>query len=90
VFVAVRSHFPGVKLTDQVAEDLVRDYLTEYFAIISLLILAGIPVFNVGLSAHKAHPDRKRQMLGTSHLLHLWHLGLLPTQDRGPRAARSK
>ena len=29
VFVAVRSHFPGVKLTDQVAEDLVRDYLTE-------------------------------------------------------------
>ena len=29
VFVAVRSHLPGVKLTDQVAEDLARDYLTE-------------------------------------------------------------
>ena len=29
VFVAVRSHLPGVKLIDQVAEDLARDYLTE-------------------------------------------------------------
>jgi hypothetical protein len=29
VFVAVRSHLPGVKLTDQVAEDLAREYLTE-------------------------------------------------------------
>jgi hypothetical protein len=29
VFVAVRSHLPGVKLTDQIAEDLARDYLTE-------------------------------------------------------------
>jgi len=29
VFVAVRSHLPGVRLTDQVAEDLARDYLTE-------------------------------------------------------------
>lgn len=29
VFVAVRSHIPGVKLADQVAKDLARDYLTE-------------------------------------------------------------
>ena len=29
VFVAVRSHLPGVKLTDKVAKDLARDYLTE-------------------------------------------------------------
>jgi hypothetical protein len=29
VFVSVRSHLAGVKLTDQVAEDLARDYLTE-------------------------------------------------------------
>ena len=29
VFVAVRSHLPGVRLTDQVAKDLARDYLTE-------------------------------------------------------------
>ena len=29
VFVAVRCHLPGVRLTDQVAEDLARDYLTE-------------------------------------------------------------
>jgi hypothetical protein len=29
VFVAVRSHLPGVKLTDEVAKDLARDYLTE-------------------------------------------------------------
>ena len=29
VFVAVRSHLPGVRLSDQVAEDLARDYLTE-------------------------------------------------------------
>ena len=29
VFVAVRSHLPGGKLTDEVAKDLARDYLTE-------------------------------------------------------------
>jgi len=29
VFVAVRSHLRGVKLTDEVAKDLARDYLTE-------------------------------------------------------------
>jgi hypothetical protein len=29
VFVAVRSHLPGVKLADEVAKDLARDYLTE-------------------------------------------------------------
>ena len=29
VFVAVRSHLPGVKLTDKVAKHLARDYLTE-------------------------------------------------------------
>ena len=29
VFVAVRSHLPGVKLTDELAKDLARDYLTE-------------------------------------------------------------
>ena len=29
VFVSVRSHLAGVKLTDQVAEDLAHDYLTE-------------------------------------------------------------
>ena len=29
VFVAVRSHIPGVKLTDEVAKDFARDYLTE-------------------------------------------------------------
>lgn len=29
VFVAVRSHLPGVRLTDEVAKDLARDYLTE-------------------------------------------------------------
>jgi hypothetical protein len=29
VFVAVRSHITGVRLTDQVAMDLARDYLTE-------------------------------------------------------------
>ena len=29
VFVAVRSHLPGVKLTDEVAKNLARDYLTE-------------------------------------------------------------
>ena len=29
VFVAVRSHLPGVKLSDEVAKDLARDYLTE-------------------------------------------------------------
>jgi hypothetical protein len=27
--VAVRSHLPGVRLTDEVAKDLARDYLTE-------------------------------------------------------------
>ena len=29
VFVAVRSHLPGTKLTDEVAKGLARDYLTE-------------------------------------------------------------
>ncbi|MGH7932321.1 MAG: hypothetical protein ACREQN_04035 [Candidatus Binataceae bacterium] len=29
VFVAVRSHLPGVRLTDQISKDLARDYLTE-------------------------------------------------------------
>jgi hypothetical protein len=29
VFVAVRSHLPGVKQTDELAKDLARDYLTE-------------------------------------------------------------
>ncbi|MGB6565011.1 MAG: hypothetical protein WBE69_20590 [Candidatus Binataceae bacterium] len=29
VFVAVRSYFPGVKLTDEIAKGLARDYLTE-------------------------------------------------------------
>jgi len=29
VFVAVRSHLPGVKLTDEIAKDLARGYLTE-------------------------------------------------------------
>lgn len=29
IFVAVRSHLPGVRLSDQVAKDLARDYLTE-------------------------------------------------------------
>jgi hypothetical protein len=29
VFVAVRSHLPGVKLTDEAAKALARDYLTE-------------------------------------------------------------
>lgn len=29
VFVAVRSHLPGVRLTDEVAKSLARDYLTE-------------------------------------------------------------
>lgn len=29
VFVAVRSYLPGVRLTDQDAKDLARDYLTE-------------------------------------------------------------
>ncbi|MGH7985646.1 MAG: hypothetical protein ACREQX_05095 [Candidatus Binataceae bacterium] len=29
VFVAVRSHLPGVKLAEQVSKDLARDYLTE-------------------------------------------------------------
>jgi hypothetical protein len=29
VFVAVRSHLPEVKLTDEVAKNLARDYLTE-------------------------------------------------------------
>lgn len=29
VFVAVRSHLPGVRLHDQIAKDLARDYLTE-------------------------------------------------------------
>jgi hypothetical protein len=29
LFVAVRSHLPGVKLTDEVAKNLARDYLTE-------------------------------------------------------------
>ena len=29
VFVAVRSYFPGVKLTDEIAKALARDYLTE-------------------------------------------------------------
>ncbi len=29
VVVAVRSHLPGVRLTDDVAKDLARDYLTE-------------------------------------------------------------
>jgi hypothetical protein len=29
VFVAVRSHLPGVKLTAEVAKALARDYLTE-------------------------------------------------------------
>jgi hypothetical protein len=29
VFVAVRSHRPGVALSDEVAKDLARDYLTE-------------------------------------------------------------
>lgn len=29
VFVAVRSHLRGVRLADQVAKDLARDYLTE-------------------------------------------------------------
>jgi len=29
VFVAVRSHLPGVKLTDEAAKNLARDYLTE-------------------------------------------------------------
>ena len=29
VFVAVRSYLPGVKLTDEIAKDLARDYLTE-------------------------------------------------------------
>jgi hypothetical protein len=28
-FVAVRSHIPGVRLNDQLAKDLARDYLTE-------------------------------------------------------------
>ena len=29
VFVAVRSYLPGVKLTDEIAKALARDYLTE-------------------------------------------------------------
>jgi hypothetical protein len=29
VFVAVRSHLPGVRLSDEVAKGLARDYLTE-------------------------------------------------------------
>ena len=29
VVVAVRSHAPGVRLSDQFAKDLARDYLTE-------------------------------------------------------------
>jgi hypothetical protein len=29
VFVAVRSHLPGVKLSNDVAKNLARDYLTE-------------------------------------------------------------
>jgi hypothetical protein len=29
LFVAVRSHLPGVKLTDEIAKNLARDYLTE-------------------------------------------------------------
>jgi hypothetical protein len=29
VFVAVRSHVPGGRLTDEVATNLARDYLTE-------------------------------------------------------------
>ncbi|HKV56283.1 MAG TPA: hypothetical protein VJN94_16740 [Candidatus Binataceae bacterium] len=29
VFVAVRSHQPGVRLSDEVAKELARDYLTE-------------------------------------------------------------
>jgi hypothetical protein len=29
LFVAVRGHVPGVKLTDEVAKTLARDYLTE-------------------------------------------------------------
>ena len=29
VFVAVRSHRPGVRLSDEVAKPLARDYLTE-------------------------------------------------------------
>ena len=29
VFVAVRSYLPGVKLTDEIAKNLARDYLTE-------------------------------------------------------------
>jgi hypothetical protein len=29
VFVAVRSHIPGTRLSDEVAKDLARDYLTE-------------------------------------------------------------
>jgi hypothetical protein len=29
VFVAVRSHRPGIRLADEVAKDLARDYLTE-------------------------------------------------------------
>jgi hypothetical protein len=29
VFVAVRSHRPGIKLTNQIAKDLARHYLTE-------------------------------------------------------------
>jgi len=29
VFVAVRSHIPGIRLSDEVAKDLARDYLTE-------------------------------------------------------------
>ncbi len=29
VFVAVRSHLPGVKLTEELAKNLARDYLTE-------------------------------------------------------------
>ena len=29
VFVAVRSHLPGVRLSDEIAKNLARDYLTE-------------------------------------------------------------
>jgi hypothetical protein len=29
VLVAVRSHLPGVRLTDEAAKGLARDYLTE-------------------------------------------------------------
>jgi hypothetical protein len=29
IFVAVRSHIPGVRLTDEVAKNLARHYLTE-------------------------------------------------------------